>query len=436
MNATEKGKAPNNICILLGRPYNVAMNIRAEAIKLLSRWERGGVFAESLVDGVVAEGGVSSQDRALLTALVMGVLRNKSWFDYLIDSMRKKGHLEIEIRHLLRLGLCQILVLKMPAHAAVNETVNLAPRKVAGLVNALLRRTLREEERILAEKETLPLSVRYSMPEWLVWHWLECFGPEVTESLLKRQQEVPTVFARRNPLIPLDGEESSLGLEEVSGLAGWYKVTGSLPIADLRSGALYIADPSTRFCVELLAPSKGERILDACAAPGGKSVAILTATEGNVRLLATDAAEHRLPRLKDNLEKFRSASGTLETEAFDWTKPCPEKWMGKFEGVLLDVPCSNSGVLQRRVDARWRLSLEEIKRLSQLQLQILENASAAVSPGGRLIYSTCSIDPMEDSGVVKEFLALHNNWRCVTEKLVLPFEAETDGAYAARLVRS
>lgn len=436
MNVAEKRKAPNNICILPGRPYNAVMNIRAEAIKLLSRWERGGVFAESLVDGVVAEGSVSSQDRALLTALVMGVLRNKSWFDYLIDSMRKKGHLEIEIRHLLRLGLCQILVLKMPAHAAVNETVNLAPRKVSGLVNALLRRTLREEERILAEKDTLPLSVRYSMPEWLVWHWLECFGPEVTESLLKRQQEVPTVFARRNPLIPLAGEESSLGLEEVSGLAGWYKVMGNLPIADLRSGALYIADPSTRFCVELLAPSKGERILDACAAPGGKSVAILTATEGNVRLLATDAAEHRLPRLKDNLEKFRSASGTLETEAFDWTKPCPEKWMGKFEGVLLDVPCSNSGVLQRRVDARWRLSLDEIKRLSQLQLQILENASAAVSPGGRLIYSTCSIDPIEDSGVVKEFLALHNNWRCVAEKLVLPFESETDGAYAARLVRS
>lgn len=436
MNVAEKGKAPNNICKLLGRLYNADMNIRAEAIKLLSRWERGGVFAESLVDGVVAEGSVSSQDRALLTALVMGVLRNKSWFDYLIDSMRKKGHLEIEIRHLLRLGLCQILVLKMPAHAAVNETVNLAPRKVSGLVNALLRRTLREEERILAEKDTLPLSVRYSMPEWLVWHWLECFGPEVTESLLKRQQEVPTVFARRNPLIPLAGEESSLGLEEVSGLAGWYKVMGNLPIADLRSGALYIADPSTRFCVELLAPSKGERILDACAAPGGKSVAILTATEGNVRLLATDAAEHRLPRLKDNLEKFRSASGTLETEAFDWTKPCPEKWMGKFEGVLLDVPCSNSGVLQRRVDARWRLSLDEIKRLSQLQLQILENASAAVSPGGRLIYSTCSIDPIEDSGVVKEFLALHNNWRCVAEKLVFPFESETDGAYAARLVRS
>lgn len=413
----------------------ICMNIRAEAIKLLNRWEKGGVFAESLVEGAASENHLSGQDRALLTALIMGVLRNRTWFDYLIDSMRKQGRLETEVRNLLRLGLCQILVMKMPAHAAVNETVNLAHQKVAGLVNALLRRTLREEEQINAGKESLAPAVRYSTPEWLVRHWEECFGVETAKALLERQQEVPSVYARRNPLIPFSGKDDLSGLCELPGVPGWYRISGHLPMEELRSGALYIADPSTRFALELLAPAQGEYVIDACAAPGGKSAAILTATEGNVHLLATDSAAYRLPRLRENLEKFRTEGGTLDVEAADWSEPCPGKWKESFDAVLLDVPCSNSGVTQRRVDVRWRLSMQEIKRLSELQFRILENASEAVKPGGRLVYSTCSIDPLEDSGVVSRFLSLHEGWRLDGEKLVLPCEAETDGAYAARLVR-
>ena len=413
----------------------IFMNIRVEAVKLLCRWERGGVFAESLVESAAEEHRLSSQDRSLLTALVMGVLRNKSWFDYLIDSMRKAGRLEIEVRQLLRLGLCQILVMKVPPHAAVNETVKLASRQVAGLVNALLRRTLREESSIRSAQSALPLPLRYSTPEWLVNHWTECFGESAVEALLRRQQEIPSLYARRNPALPLSRTTESAGLVALEDVPGWYKVDGPLPVEDLRSGALYIADPSTRFAVELLAPGKGEKILDACAAPGGKSAGILMATAGAVHLVATDAAEHRLPRLEDNLEKLVSSEGSLVTEVFDWAAPCPDKWKGAFDAVLLDVPCSNSGVTQRRVDVRWRLTMKEIKRLSRLQLQILESASQAVAEGGRLVYSTCSIDPQEDFEVVREFLASHPEWKLAEEKRVLPFESEADGAYAARLVR-
>lgn len=408
------------------------MNIREEALKLLSRWERGGVFAESLIEGAARELRLSLQDRSFLNALVFGVLRNRTWLDYVIDSLRSEGRLQTEVRALLRLGLCQILVMKVPSHAAVNETVSLAPRKAAGLVNALLRRTLREEERIREEWKALPWAVRYSTPEWLVERWIASFGAETAESLLARQQEVPLLYARRHPGIPFVTGVLPEGLEEMAGMPGWYVIKGRLPLEDLKSGALYVADPSTRHAVELLAPRPGEEILDACAAPGGKSAAILEATEGRGCLTATDSAGHRLPRLEENLKKW--GASCCRVLLSDWARPCPEEWKGYFDGVLLDVPCSNSGVTRRRVDVRWRLTPVEMARLSALQLSLLENAAAAVKAGGRLIYSTCSIDPEEDFEVVRRFLDSRPGWRLDGERLVLPSEGGMDGAYAARLV--
>jgi 16S rRNA (cytosine967-C5)-methyltransferase len=201
----------------------------------------------------------------------------------------------------------------------------------------------------------------------------------------------------------------------------------------LRAGQLYVTDPSTRYCVQLLNPQPGERVLDACAAPGGKSCAMIAATLGKINLLATDAEPHRLPQLRVNL--MRAEGEQVEVQLHDWSRPCPEPWQGVFDAVLLDVPCSNSGVLQRRVDARWRLQPAEFDRLSQLQLQILTCAAAAVRPGGRLVYSTCSIDRQENRSVVETFLSLHPDFSLAEDYLALPHREQADGAYAALLLR-
>ena len=179
-------------------------------------------------------------------------------------------------------------------------------------------------------------------------------------------------------------------------------------------------------------PVKAMEILDACAAPGGKSAAIIAATGGKARLTATDLHKHRLPILKENLD--RQGSPFVRTAQADWSLPCRTEWKGRFDAVLLDVPCSNTGVIQRRVDVRWRLTPEEIRRLAALQKTILENASRAVKPGGRLVYSTCSIDAEEDGLLVRDFLQNHPEWTLKEEKLILPHEEKSDGAYAALLI--
>lgn len=402
---------------------------RLLAWKSLIRWEQGGIFAETLVAQQARRFALSRSDRAMLQAMVYDTLRNRSWLEHVCGCLRQ-GALENDLRWLIMLGLCQLLVLHYAEHAAVSETVSLAPRRVRGLVNAVLRSAVRRRSELESERVSLPLHLRYSTPEWLVARWLAEFGPEETQAMLAWNVQTPPLYARLNPLHPMQVPQS---WEPLPGLPLWYRVHGALPSAELEAGQVYMADPSTRHCIRLLAPQPGERLLDACAAPGGKSVAMIGATGGDLHLLATDLQEHRLPSLRENL--LRAGGQDVQVARHDWSTPCPEEWKGRFDAVLLDVPCSNTGVLQRRVDARWRLTEDEINRLAALQLQILTRAAEAVRPGGRLVYSTCSIDRAEDRGVVDAFLKQHAQFEFVEDYLALPHREKADGAYAARLRR-
>ncbi len=408
---------------------NNTPSVRHLAWKCLLRWSQGGIFAETLVARAAAEHALSHSDRALLQAVVYDTLRHLSWLDSIRQSLRA-GKLEEKIRWLVLMGLCQLFVLRQAEHAAVSETVRLAPQRVRGVVNGMLRNAVRRKEELLAERTKLPLAVQFSTPSWLVKRWLREFGESDTRAMLEWNSQTPPVYARINPVNPpADIPESWEALP----LAGWYRIHGALPLESLKSGQLYVTDPSTRYCVQLLAPQPGERVLDACAAPGGKSAAMLAATGGDLQLLATDVEEFRLKPLRENL--LRAGGKDVQVARHDWTQPCPVALKAAFDAVLLDVPCSNSGVLQRRVDARWRLSEEEFERLAQLQLTILEQACEAVRPGGRLVYSTCSIDAEEDSGVVQKFLTLHPEFSLVNDYLALPHREQADGAYAALLQR-
>lgn len=410
---------------------NDSPSVRYLAWKCLLRWSQGGIFAETLIARAAAEHKLAHADRSLLQAIVYDTLRHMSWLDHIRKTLRP-GKLEEKMRWLVLMGLCQLFVLRQAEHAAVGETVRLAPQRVRGVVNGMLRNAARRKAEFDAEHETLPLAVRFSTPSWLVKRWLREFGEPDTSAMLEWNSLTPPVYARLNPLNP--PAEIPECWEPLPALPLWYRLHGPLPLEALRAGQLYVTDPSTRYCVKLLAPQPGERVLDACAAPGGKSAAMLAATGGDLHLLATDVEEFRLAPLRENL--LRAGGRDVQVAQHDWIRPCPAEWCGAFDAVLLDVPCSNSGVLQRRVDARWRLSTGEITRLAALQLQILEQASAAVRPGGRLVYSTCSIDREEDRAVVDAFLATHKDFTFVEEYLALPHREQADGAYAALLCRA
>ena len=378
---------------------------RQTALNCLRSWHAGRSFAETLVDRECSRAALPPADRHLVQALVFSVLRNQTWLNHVIGTLRK-GKLDVEARLIL------------------------ASVRLRGLVNAILRNALRREKTILEDREKLPLSIHYSTPAWLVRRWMEQMGPQMTRDLLRWNNTTPRLYVRANPLIPMKNIPASLA--PLDRAPGWFSVEGLLPLEEIKTGSLYVADPSTRYSIDLLAPQPGEEILDACAAPGGKSAAIIAATGGKALLTATDLHEHRLPTLKENLD--RQGSPFVRTAQADWSLPCRTEWKGRFDAVLLDVPCSNTGVIQRRVDVRWRLTPEEIRRLAALQKTILENASHAVKPGGRLVYSTCSIDAEEDGLLVRDFLQNHPEWTLKEEKLILPHEEKSDGAYAALLI--
>ncbi len=410
-------------------PAHKPLSPRAAALRCLLRWDKGGIFAETLISRESA--GMSTADRAMLQSIVLGVLRNLRWLCHIRKQLRSSA-LEDKGHWLVITGLCELLVLNHAEYAVVSETVSLAPSRLRGVVNAMLRNALRRKDEILGERKMLSLGMRYSTPDWLVKRWVRDFGKDDTAALLAWNVQPPPVYARVNPLRPM--ETPLADADPLPDLPGWYRLRAGVPLAALKAGQVYVADPSTRHCVRLLAPQPGERVLDACAAPGGKSAAIIAATMGQVRLCATDAEQHRLPALLENLQ--RAGGQDVTVELHDWTHPCPEKWIGAFDAVLLDVPCSNSGVLQRRVDARWRLQEKEIARLAGLQALILEQAAVAVRPGGRLVYSTCSIDNQEDREVVDAFLAEHPEFSLVEDYLALPHVEQADGAYSALLQRS
>ena len=404
------------------------------AAESLQEWEDGHIYAESLVDNCARAYEISKEDRNLLNALIMGVVRNQRLLDHWIAQLRD-GDIDTEVRSHLRVGLFQLLIMGLPDHAAVNETVNSARKGIRGLLNALLRRTIRERDELLAQESTLEPAIRYSHPDWLVQRWTEQYGAEDTIKLLQwNQTPSPTTF-RVNPLRP---ESAGIVAESdratpLEGHVGFFTSKGLPPREWIEDGLIYIQDPATCHSVQLLQPEAGELVLDACAAPGGKSTQIAAAMCNEGTLLCTDSNAKRLPRLLRNLRKL--GVEIAETEEYDWTEAAPAKWHNHFDAILLDVPCSNTGVLRKRVDARWRMSEESITEVAGLQRLILSNAIACLKPGGRLVYSTCSIDKEENTDLVKEFVAQHDDLEFTKETIAHPASHGTDGAYAAVITK-
>ncbi len=423
---------------------------REITLRILQRRQSGG-FVEDLLETALARTQLIPEDRHLCQQLVYGIVRWEATLDWLIARKAARAPSKPLLQNILRLGLFQIFWLqRIPPHAAVNETVELA-RQVGcgsqtGFTNALLRNYLREFDAtvsLLAGLKAAEPYLGYSHPQWLVARWQGRWGPDRTAQLMEWNNTPATPFARVNTLRTEPGRLLPQWREEGVSydvfLRDWlpenlvFSFKSHPPLNRLesfRQGLFYVQDPSTLLAPLELAPQPGEAVLDLCAAPGGK-LTFLAALMGNQgELAAHDLALQRLKLVEENCARLGvTCARPVSPAFFQEDSPAP------FDRILIDAPCSNTGVLRRRVDLRWRIRPEEIQRLSRRQLDLLRQASACLKPGGVLVYSTCSLEPEENGRVVKEFLAESPEFKLERERELLPFKDRVDGAYAARLTR-
>jgi len=424
-----------------------AQNPRQIAARVLSQRGTSGEFTENLLEIALATARLSSADRGLCQELVYGVVRWQATLDRLIARKTVSGREpRPALMNLLRLGLYQIFWLdRIPPHAAVNEMVELA--KVsgyvsqAGLINAILRGYLREFEavkKILADMKISQPALGWSQPDWLVERWRKNFGEEKTRALLEWNNTPPKTFARVNTLKADAGrlverwrEE---GLEYDFITRDWtgenlvFELKAHPPLNALgsfRDGWFYIQDPSTLLAVRELGAQPGETILDLCAAPGGKAMFIAQQMDNHGRLVAHDAFADRLKLIEENGKRLGVTCAEV-TATFNFQP-------ATFDRILVDAPCSNTGVMRRRVDLRWLIQPHEIERLRGTQLTLLKQAATVLKPGGVLVYSTCSLEPEENTQLVKQFFSEHSSFKLESERQLLPFADDVDGAYVARL---
>ena len=387
---------------------------RRSAAFIVARWIATKDFPSSMLP--------NGAERAFVQDLVYTTIRRIRPLRKILGALMKqwpKGELEA----LLYVGAAQILYMPdVPDFAAVSETVDAAKGcenpSIAKVVNGVLRNVIRrrgEFEKMIA---SAPLEERESFPTALVRRWERRFGAENAARLCEwHNTPAETFLARR------DGSFAKLErgqrVEDVAGFA---------------EGDFIVQDPGTRIAVDLLDPKPGERILDACAAPGGKTVQI--AWRG-AEVTACEVNPKRRRRLEENLARLK-----LGVEVIPELPSLPENFQLStsnfklFHKVLVDAPCSNTGVLRRRPDARWNWSEEKLAALVKLQAEILDACAPRVAPGGLLVYSTCSNEPEENEAQVTAFLERHPEFSLEESRESLPFESGTDGAFAARLRRN
>ncbi len=392
---------------------------------------------------------LSPADRALCRELCCGVVRWQSALDWLVARKTGGRTQRADLLNLLRLGLYQLFWLdRVPDHAAVHETVELAKRlgfgSQAGFVNALLRGYTREADEthraLDALKQTDP-HTGWSHPDWLVARWQARLGVADTARLLEWNNTPPPTYARLNTIKTAaagtlldrwreEGVEYDFGRWDWIGENSVFRLKSHPSLATLgsfRDGGFYVQDPSTLLAVHLLDVQPSQTVLDLCAAPGGKTMLLAAQMQNQGRIVAVDVDAVRLKLVQENCARLGvTCVETVAVENFD-APPA------SFDRILIDAPCSNTGVMRRRVDLRWRIRAEEIARLVKTQLALLKKAAPLLKPGGSLVYSTCSLETEENGALVRSFLAEHPNLALEAERELVPFKDGVDGAYVVRL---
>ncbi|NLB74223.1 MAG: 16S rRNA (cytosine(967)-C(5))-methyltransferase RsmB [Firmicutes bacterium] len=398
---------------------------REAALLALMEIDRKNAYARQARDRILHSGDLAMRDRAFCTQLIFGVTKHRKTVDHIIDtfSTRRVRKMDPVTRNTLRLGIYQIHYLdEIPKHAVVYECVALARKHAhpgsAGFVNAVLRSALRNPGAIrfpdFAKDPVSYISLKHSHPEWLVSRWIKRLGPEETERLCQANNEEPPLTIRTNTLkiarwdliLRLGHEGFEAIPSHLVDEAIEIRNTGDLFSHELHLGGMFMAQDIASMLVSyVLSPEPNENVMDLAAAPGGKATHIAQLMGDTGQVIACDVHEHRLDLIRQNLQHLAITS-VMPILCDSRRLPDDIRTM-KFDKVLLDAPCSGTGVLRRRADLRWQRTDEDLRGLVALQRELLESAACLVKPGGALVYSTCSIEPEENAELISRFLSEH-----------------------------
>lgn len=428
---------------------------REESYRVLLLWQKEGAF--------IKESGLSP----FAMELALGVCRRHLYLEYFIKTLTKKMP-SLEVKTILEMGLFQMFFMDVPDHAAINTSVEIAKAANLGdgaarLVNAVLRSARRSGEPALPPQRVRRVSIENSVPEWLVRRWFDIYGADAAEAMAKSTLEHPVEWIRVNTQkssAPVVAQK--IGLHGASILYDRYielprdvGVKLLLALPEFVKGEFSFQNPSAFEVVKLLDLKPGLKVWDACAAPGGKS-ALMAEMDSSLEILASDSSANRLEKMQDLMNRLGLTN--VKTECIDVVAAAPAQSSTTlaqssttpanpsnlaprasllaplFDRILLDVPCSNMGVIARRPESVYRITQESVKELSELQFKILENASKFLAEGGRLVYATCSPDPMETTQVINRFIKAHPEFVKAGDA-VLPgkMDPRLDGFFAQAL---
>ena len=425
-------------------------NVRRAALDILMRMEKeeGDGYSNRLIDAAISKNSFEGADRALLSQIVSGVTERRITLDYIIQKFSKAplSKLDRDALCLLRMGIYQLRYLdRIPSHAAVNETVSLARSRSRGFINAILRSYLRAGEIKLPEKpEDLRFSAAYSAPRELCAKFISLFGVEKGESILASYLQAPALTLRVNTLRTTREEliealrSEGFDCEPTKVSPYGIRVKGpGLPRA-IAEGLCYVQDESSQISSLVLDPKEGDRLLDACACPGGKSFAAAMLMNNRGSITSRDLHASKLPLISSGAERL--GISIIRTEERDSSLPCGEK----FTKIICDVPCSGLGVAAKKTEIKYR-PLAKNAELPPLQYSILCAVAQSLEANGTLVYSTCTILPEENERIVEKFLSEHTDFEAVPftvgnyaadgGMLTLYPTAEHDGFFISKITR-
>lgn len=400
---------------------------------------------------------LSKQERSFITRALLGTLERRIEIDYIIDwfSKVKVKKMKPVIRCILRMSVYQLKYMdSVPDSAVCNEAVKLAGKKGFGSLKGFVNGVLRSISRNLSEvsypsKEENPVkavSIQCSLPEWMLRQWREDYGWEKTKSMAesflnhhKTTIRVNTMMTDREKLMQ-DLKKQGIQTEKVvlkdypdfkDGLYIW-EYDYLLKIKEFAQGQFYVQDVSSMLPAYLLAPQKGDYVLDVCAAPGGKSIHAAELMQGFGKVEARDLTDYKVGLIEENIARAKLHN----IKAVKWDACIlDESLVGKADGVIADLPCSGLGVMGRKPEIRYRITERQQEELAKLQRQILSNACQYVKPGGTLIYSTCTVSKMENEENTAWFLENHWEFSLAEERQIFPGEGLGDGFYLAKMIR-
>ena len=435
---------------------------RATALRVLVSCRNNGAWADAALKAQISRDGLSGPDAALCSRIVYGVMQNRMLLDFYIGAYctQKPDHLQPPLLEILRIGAYQIIYLdKIPDSAAVNTSVELAKLakrgQASGLVNAVLRKLSQNKKALppVPERDDVQrLSIQYSHPKWFVKRLVSLLGREEAERFLACDNQISPITVQVNPLkttleaLTEELQQAGISAQPHSWVPDCLELSGTGDLAALpsfREGKFLVQDPAARLVSLIAGIRPGQKVLDVCAAPGGKSLSAAFAMAGNGSIVACDLHENKLKRIQESADRL--GVNIITTQAADGRVFRPE-WEASFDTVLVDAPCSGLGIIRKKPDTRYKKA-DDLFTLPVVQAAILDNAARYVRPGGTLVYSTCTILPEENEQVTEAFLAEHADFGLEPFELPLPVgksdgsltlwpqRHDTDGFYICRMTR-